>query len=219
MHLAHNQRSIFSCSERKTQWKTEFDRKYGSAWVLKDKSGLWAHKWLMFHPRVWSTRPFHFSSSASSQWPFPRTGRRHNKQTDCGTSFSWRCWTVWCRAKRRAWMWVSLPGSLRLYVNGFLFPPVLLTAQMTYFEVSNKKKLNRLLFGSWFCLSLANLEEVLTLSVTWLSVEKKKNISCVLLFFILVFYWSTHENFFRWKGKPPACQCLHSMNRSICVKM
>lgn len=38
---------------------------------------------------------------------------------------------------------------------------------MTYFEVSNKKKLNGLLFGPWACLFLENLENVLTLSVTW----------------------------------------------------
>lgn len=38
---------------------------------------------------------------------------------------------------------------------------------MTYFEVSNKKKLKGLLFGPWACLFPENLENVLTLSVTW----------------------------------------------------
>ena len=177
--------TVYFPAQNGKQLKTEFDRKYGFAWVLKDKSGFWVHKWLIFHLWVLSARLFTFSSSASSQWPFTRTGRRHNNQTDCGSYFSWRCWTVWCREKGGLGCGFHCCAAFVCMLTAFsFFSRVLLTAQMTYFEVSNKKKLNRLLFGSWFCLFLANLEEVLTLSATWLSVEKKKSISCVLLFFI-----------------------------------
>lgn len=128
-----------------------------------------------FHLECWATFFFSpYSFLAYSEWPFIMVGRKHYNKSQFHDLFFLTI-QMMCFRRKSIWIWILLLLSFRLYVNCFLFLlPCPFHCVMTYFEVSNKKKLNRLLFGSWFCLFLANLEKVLTLSITWLSVERKE---------------------------------------------